>query len=283
MDIEASISMYSAKKRKEMERKLSALKDNYKWLLEDISRLKEQDSVKKSMDSMKKELDYLENYSKIHINNICQILLEDGFIIKNGDEERGVYQLSEYGKIASNINEIHPLIAANMILKTNWFEHYNVNQLISLFSIFTDINVPEDFKRTNICNEQSFCNDLFLKKIKEISQMAYDYEKRELALGLYTGIDYDKVISYELLEEMSGWIACENKESCKYFIQTVLTNRGISIGDFTKAILKIAVITNEIIGVCEMIGDLGVGLLYKLKMVDSLILKYVATSQSLYV
>jgi len=47
--------------------------------------------------------------------------------------------------------------------------------------------------------------------------------------------------------------------------------------------LKISVIAKEFAGVCEMVGDLGVELLHKLKMVDSFILKYVATSQSLYV
>jgi hypothetical protein len=145
--------------------------------------------------------------------------------------------------------------------------------MISVFSLFTDINVPEDFKRLNTTDHT----------YKYISELASHYGSRELDGGLFTGIDYDKLCSYDLVSEMPGWIACESETACKYFIQTVVAERGISIGDFTKAILKISVITKEFIGVCEMIGDIGVELLYKLKGVDSLILKYVATSQSLYV
>jgi hypothetical protein len=88
---------------------------------------------------------------------------------------------------------------------------------------------------------------------------------------------------YDLLEEMKGWIQCESVAECKYFIQTVIIPRGISIGDFSKAILKISVITKEFIGVCEMVGEVGVSLLHKLKKVDTMILKYIATPQSLYV
>ena len=269
IDIESCISMYSSKKRKEMERKLSGFKDTYKWLLDDVVRIKEHGDLKKKVDSEMGEISYLENYSKIHIDKICRVLMTDGFIIENA----GLYQLTELGQVASNINEIHPLIAANMIQKWNWFEDFNVNQLISIFSLFTDINVPEDSKRLNI-NQPSY---------NYIMELYDHYAKTELESGLFTGIDYDKLCVYDLALEMPGWIDCSTETACKYFIQTVIMERGISIGDFTKAILKISVITKEFVGVCEMVGDRGVELLYKLKMVDSLILKYVATSQSLYV
>jgi superfamily II RNA helicase len=267
---ESCATMYSSKKRKEMDRKMAGYKDSYKWLLDDVTRLKDYDSVKKKMDSEKNELDYLENYSKIHIDKVCRILVDDGFVI---GRDGGVYELTEWGQVASCINEIHPLIAGKMLERWNWFQEFSITQIISVFSLFTDVNVPEDYKRLST-TEYIY---------KYIDELVNHYAKRELEGGLFTGIDYDKLCIYDLIVEMPGWAACDTEVACKYFIQTVIMERGISIGDFTKAILKISVITKEFIGVCEMVGDLGVELLHKLKSVDSLILKYVATSQSLYV
>jgi superfamily II RNA helicase len=266
---EVCSTMYSSKKKKEMERKMACYKDSYKWLLEDVARLKEYESIKQKMDSESCELAYLENYSKIHVEKVCRILLDDGFVI----ETEGIYQLTEWGQVASCINEIHPLIAAKMLEHWNWFADFSVTQIISIFSLFTDVNVPEDFKRLST-TEYTY---------KYIGELVNDYAKKELDGGLFTGIDYDNLYIYDLIVEMPGWVSCDTEAACKYFIQTVIMERGISIGDFTKAILKISVITKEFIGVCEMVGDLGVDLLYKLKSVDSMILKYVATSQSLYV
>ena len=275
MENESSFSMYSSKKRKEIERKLNGFKENYKWLLDDVSRIKEHANMKKKIEHEISELSYLENYSKIHTDKISQILLKDGFIGKINEE----YRLTEWGLIASSINEIHPLIASKMIMKWNWFEDFHVNQIIAIFSIFTDIHVSEEFKRL-----ASSINDFeFAFALAHVKELADDYEKRELEYELYTGIQYNKMIVYDLLEEMNGWILCETVAECKYFIQNVIMSRGISIGDFTKAILKISVITKEFINVCEMVGDAGTSLLHKLKSVDMMILKYVATSQSLYV
>jgi superfamily II RNA helicase len=270
IETESCITMYSSKKRKEMERKMANYKDSYKWLLDDVCKLKEHDTLKKKMDSETSELTYLENYSKIHIDKVCRILLDDGFVI---EREGGVYELTQWGQVASCINEIHPLIATKMLEHWNWFADFSITQILSIFSLFTDVNVPEDFKR------------LYTKEntYTYIGELVNDYAKRELEGGLFTGIDYDNLCVYDLIVEMPGWVACDTEVACKYFIQTVIMERGISIGDFTKAILKISVITKEFIGVCELVGDLGVELLHKLKSVDSMILKYVATSQSLYV
>jgi hypothetical protein len=60
-----------------------------------------------------------------------------------------------------------------------------------------------------------------------------------------------------------------------------LSEKSISIGDFTKAILKISTITKELINVCEQ-NDL-IEFMYKLSQIDGMILKYIATTQSLYV
>ena len=80
---------------------------------------------------------------------------------------------------------------------------------------------------------------------------------------------------------MTAWIFCETEEECKWFIQTRLAEKGISIGDFVKAVMKTSIIGKELSTVAEQMGN--VELLYKLSLIDGKILKYVTTSQSLYI
>ena len=54
----------------------------------------------------------------------------------------------------------------------------------------------------------------------------------------------------------------------------------LSIGDFTKAVLKISTLSREMIGMAEKINNIE--LMSKLSSIDGLILKYVTTNQSLY-
>ena len=77
------------------------------------------------------------------------------------------------------------------------------------------------------------------------------------------------------------WCKLESENDCKYFIQNDLAEKGISVGDFCKAILKISTISKELGVIAETMGKID--LLYKLTCIDKLILKYITTSQSLYV
>ena len=86
---------------------------------------------------------------------------------------------------------------------------------------------------------------------------------------------------YDMIDYSMEWCEKESEEECKVFIRDVLSEKSISIGDFTKAMMKIVTISREFDNVCETIVDLES--IYKLKQVEALILKYVLTAQSLYV
>jgi hypothetical protein len=89
------------------------------------------------------------------------------------------------------------------------------------------------------------------------------------------------MIQYDLYDNIKEWIVLETEQQCKYFIQNKLAECGISIGDFTKAVLKVICISRELITVCELLGELN--LLYKCKQIEPALLKYVITYQSLYI
>jgi hypothetical protein len=61
----------------------------------------------------------------------------------------------------------------------------------------------------------------------------------------------------------------------------VISEKEISIGDFTKAMMKIVTVAKELMNVCELLG--AIDLMYKLNQIEGMVLKYVLTSQSLYV
>ena len=67
----------------------------------------------------------------------------------------------------------------------------------------------------------------------------------------------------------------------KRFIQNDVAGFGISVGDFTKALLKISTIAREL----SIVADLAceTAFQHKMSQVDCKILKYVTTAQSLYV
>jgi hypothetical protein len=107
------------------------------------------------------------------------------------------------------------------------------------------------------------------------------YESKELEFQTNTGIHYYDLLNFDIVEYSMEWCNCENEQQCKYFIQNIISEKGISVGDFTKAMMKIVTISKELEGICETFQEMD--LLFKLKQIDGLVLKYVLTSQSLYI
>ena len=258
------------KKKKEWERKMKDMKDDYKWLSDDVSRLRMKDVLKKDINKGEEELEYVQNYSKIHSGKIIQILLDNGFIDEN-------HEFTLLGTVAANLHEIHPLIGSQLYQMLSE-KVPTVVQVVTIFSMFADLRVPEDTRRIT----PNITDPVIKEIVKDVIKLSEHYATEELKHGTYTGIVYDDLLQYDLLEEMKEWIQCDTEHQCKYFIQTTLhQEREISVGDFTKAVLKIIVIIKEFETICELLANLP--LLSVLKQVEPLISKYVATSQSLYV
>ena len=117
--------------------------------------------------------------------------------------------------------------------------------------------------------------------LKDLIEIYKKYCGREEDLDLCTGIRYEDALQYDMIDFAMKWSNLDNETDCKRFIQTITSEKGISIGDFTKSMLKIVTISKEWISVFEELGN--VDIVYKLTNIESMILKYVTTSQSLYV
>jgi hypothetical protein len=266
--IRENISMYSAKKQKEMNRRIQDIKSDYKTFDDDYKKHVEYGELQKEIDTDKKNLEYTENYSEIQIESLIQILTEGGFI-ENGE-------LTLYGKIAGQIHEISPVIGADLIRYTG-FTSYTGTQIAIMLSIFTDIRVPEEIRAQKP-----------VIKTKKDEKMLEDFHRLEKTTRFYMDKEQELQLAptdfnymYDLVPFIGQWCKAETEAECKWFIQGPLSECEISVGDFTKAVLKIVVIAKEFQAVAESIDNLS--FLTALKEVETLLLKYVATNQSLYV
>ena len=98
---------------------------------------------------------------------------------------------------------------------------------------------------------------------------------------LYTEYKYETALQYDLVDIVMKWSMCEDELSCKQILQNDLYEKDISVGDFNKALLKIVTISKEFMKMFEMQDN--VEELQKFSLIEKYVLKYVATSQSLYV
>jgi hypothetical protein len=124
------------------------------------------------------------------------------------------------------------------------------------------------------------CEDAGLANLlKGVHKMYNDYQSDELKYNMNTGMDYN--IHFDLINYVDKWCKCESVEECKFLLQTLESEKGVFLGEFVKALLKINNISNEMEKVAELCGNID--LLSKLREIPTMTLKFVATNQSLYV
>jgi len=263
------------KKRKEFERALESLSFDHRFIKSDVLKLRAHNRLKSEYESEYEFLTVLERHIENQTDKICDVLISRGFIL--AEETEKTLSLSPLGKIASNIAEIHPLIAAQYMDKYDYFADFTVEQIIGLLACFTDVKVNEDQRNWNLTSDDPVMKSRFQKLVS----MYKEYEILEEEYKMNTGIDYLNALNYDMPDFAMEWALCESEKQCKCFIQSRLAERGISIGDFTKAVMKISTISKEWISMCEEQGKIEC--MHKLSQIDAKILKYITTSQSLYV
>ena len=242
-----------------------------------------------------KDYEYIKNFIHIQILKIIDILKDKKYIKEVTNETLSsplstpefsgsassltspLLQMDELGIIASNINEINGIIMSHFMNKWNFFEEFTILQIIGILSCFTDIKVADEFS----INTPTTKDILLKEKIQEIVDYFEVFHSIEKSKDMRTGINYEKPLNFDITDEIIEWCEIKNELECKIFIQTKLKEKEISIGEFTKGILKISVIVKELSIICELLGK--VSLLHKLSQVDGMILKYITICQSLYI
>jgi len=277
-DLQCLFKTTTNKKQKQAERDLRAIEYDYKHIKLDIGVIGKLSEMETELVNIRGSYDHTQQYLQQQTNKVCNILLKNDFMEEHTDEgQDNYYTLTELGSFSSNVAEIHPLPLVQRMVEWNYFEDFTPIQLVGMFSCFTDIKLPSDMRTSSANSNDTFINN----KIKAIENTYLSYQDQELDEVLNTGIKYDNALCFDIIDIAMTWCECTTETECKSFIQNEVASKSISIGDFTKSMLKIVTISNEFINISQVAGNIE--LQHKLNQIEGLVLKYVTTSQSLYV
>jgi superfamily II RNA helicase len=258
------------KKRKEIDREIGHLTQHFKTIESDKKLYEAYADKCNAFKNTGKLCNELQHCFETQTNNILKLLCEEEFVETNDN----LYSLTVKGMFATHIRELPSLTFAN-IIANDTFNELSSKQLISIFSCFTNIKVSDELQAIIPKSD-----DTQVLHVIELIKTKNDYYvDKELELQINTGVDY--TMHFDLIDYVSEWCDCVCIEDCKFFLQKIESEKGIFLGEFTKALLKINNISLEIEKIAELLGNLP--LLSKLKEIPLLTLKYVVTNQSLYV
>ena len=275
MDAEDCSKTAVNKKKKELQREIERMELEYRDITKDVLKVREWNRLQ--MIYEKKEiphLEYLETYIETQIEKVMDVLNKEGFVSIHDDNDSDI--LTNYGQYATKISEIHPLIwSKNISEKWNYLSDFSTKQIIGILSCITNIKVSSEYRLSVAKTSDSYLRDRILELQLEYKR----YDDMENIKEMRTGISYEEALMFDIIDESMEWCDCVSEEECKWFIQTKLSEKEISVGDFAKAMMKISTVAKEL----STTFIENTELVFKLSTVDELVLKYIATSQSLYV
>jgi superfamily II RNA helicase len=262
------------KKRKEIDRQIQNILDNYKFIETEKTTLIKYNEKQRNLYNLQKENDDIQKYIDNNVLIIVDLLKRDDFLSESTEIEKTKYILTQKGHIATHLREIHCLVFAELIDK-EMINDLTSRQLVAIFSCFTNVSVQDELKSLLPKSK----NETIQYMVIKIKELYNEYQQKELSNSINTGTDYS--IHFDLLDYVIEWCDCDSIEECKFLLQTLQNEKGIFLGEFVKALLKINNISCEMEKVAEITGNIQ--FLSKLREIPTMTLKYVVTNQSLYV
>ena len=260
------------KKRKEMDKEIQQIQCDYKYIETDKNTIRKYSSKQSELTKIKQEYENTEMYLLDQIHILLQFLEKSKFICEKPDKPK-TYDLTIQGTIAAHLREVHCLTFARL-LESNELNKLSSIQLAALFSCFTNVTVADELVSLHPQSNDPEVN-AFVQTVKTMYDEYQDFEHQN---QMITGVDYS--MQYDLIDYVAKWSAAESAPECKQILQQLLEEKGIFLGEFVKAILKINNISSEMEKIAESIGNME--LLQRLKEIPNNTLKFVATNQSLY-
>ena len=264
----------SNKQRKAQEREIMDMKDDYKFLLKDVDEVISLHKLEKEFQNSSEYIESCQDFIVTKTRDMCALLRENGFLLCSGDNS---FDFTDLGEIASMVSETHGLVTADFMDYCNFLDGLTEEQIVGVLSVFSDIKVGEDY-RSSVAKTDV---PILKKVVRTLVDLHEKYAELEHKYDVVSGYDYEAPLVLDIIDPMQEWCGLESENECKYFIQTQLVPLEIGLGDFTKGILKMSAIAKEWMKVA--VKKDKVELMSKLSKIDGLILKFVATTQSLYV
>jgi len=262
------------KKKKEIDRSLTTILCEYKTIEKDNILYNSFKQYSNELIAVQKQIAATETQMDTNIDTVIQMLVQLKFIELTAKATTESFKLLEKGRIAAHIREVNCIVFAD-IIAAGMFKTLSTKEMIGIFSCFTNVKVSEDKKELFPSSKSKVVTDCVTK----INELYITHLETELEKNIDSGIQFD--IHFDLIDCVMDWTQCESEPECKYLLQNLFAEKGIFLGEFVKAILKINNISAELEKVAETMGDLE--MLQKLKEVPLKTQKFVATNQSLYI
>ena len=254
------------KQRKNAEKRVKQIEDENPHLQSDMNTLINLENAKEESNHVHSRKDDCESFFANAIGEVTAFLTQEGFLTST---ETGALELTASGRAAGQLQEVHPLVVGNLIVDTDYMATWTAEDIVSLLSVFTQIKLPDDMKKHASDDEHA------TRVQSEIERYA-DQEARSM---IPCSADHDSV-HFDLMDEMRRWSRATDEVECASIINA-LKEKGVFLGDFVKAVLKINNVASELEKVAEAEGKIA--FLEKLRTIPTLTMKYVATNQSLYI
>jgi hypothetical protein len=283
--------------RKKARTELTNLETAHKFIMADLTKLNALYEALTNHKSVQLDCENTTHYIRNTLQDLNKVLLTNGFISSEGEGEGETFAITEKGRIASQLQEVHPLMMSDIYPSLTELSAVDLAGLFSCFSgghpLTPDLvgeGVPGyagvvgggcagalGAACAGALEAGASATDL-TSLIATMQQRLDHYLKCEQENFLVTGANYE--LSSHLLPYVIDWCKSNDELHCKEIIKAVKTHTGIFVGEFVKALLKINAIAQEFERICE--STQNIILLEKMRLIPKLTLKYIATNQSLY-
>ena len=290
IDLEKLFAVSSKKKRTKIDREMNIIRQSHKTFTKDydyyISYLNIQDEILKQQNDLKNLSSYVQN----EINLILDMLMSNDFIyaqretisemitMYNPVETHVItYSLTEKGKMACNINELHPLAIAN-ILDSKLLNKLDPIEIACVLSIFTNMKLSEE---NSVLDKHSlYISKRAIDAIETIEKQHHHFYDIQLAKKMEDlQANYLENIQYNMCDFVKEWWLADDANKCYKTVEK-MKYYGVSLGKIIKALLKLNNIVDEIEKACLIQNNFE--LIEKIRQIPENTLKFIATNQSLY-
>lgn len=266
-ELENNISMglYKNKARKAKQRELDALKSEIRNFEREYGYYTDYGVAMENKCRIQKEKEGCENYIRENVQCVKECLEENNFV--NG---------STSAMIASQIKETHCLVTSDVLTAYKMFNTFSEREIIGILACFTNMSVASEMRSSVPRCE----NSNVLEVTKYIDGRMRHYDQYEDDNRFNSGSNYE--INFDASDVMMTWCDVENSNDAIVFLKKMKEEQGVFVGEFVKGVLKVTNILKEHEKIfSEMIPELEY--VEKIKGCYDLLLKFVCTSQSLYV
>jgi len=290
LDLEKMCNNVSRKKRVKMMREMQIIKDSHKMFQKDYDYYLSYINLENELLKQNKDLKNLELYVSSEITLIMNMLVKNNFVnitrepkiemitmYNNVETHKLVYNLTEKGKMASNINELHPLAISN-ILDSKILNALDPIEIACVLSIFTNMKLSDEnsvLDKNNLYISRRAINTI--EEIEKTHHHFYDIQLMHKMEDLQS--NYLENIHYNMCDFIKEWWLADDANKCYKTVEKMKCY-GVSLGKIIKALLKLSNIIDELEKACLIQNNFE--LIEKLREIPKNTLKFIATNQSLY-